>query len=259
MGVAMLTRLQKFLPVPSHRALRVFSICLFAFQSVPMTLGTVMPLVLLATVMLAGGVLLTPYSLAFGCALVFGAFLPAFLVGFWIQLRAAVLVSTDNDFDWDRLLLPSRAWMAKTVPLACVLMAGFALTLPVGKMLLGQTTIAMVVWPMLSATVLLVIFLTMTGLSSVAAAQDIDADMSGHTFTGGMALGLNLAICLVLFLAVSIVLTPIIVGLTSLLGIPDIFATTLLLATLVALIWTASSIAMALLLEEQLWHTDYYN
>ena len=140
-----------------------------------------------------------------------------------------------------------------------VLTAGFVLSAPLGEALFGATTLGMVIWPLIVATVLLFILLAVTGFSSVAAAQDIDTSIAGYNASGGLVLAANLGICLASLAVVSIILAPIVVGLTTIIGASATYATTLLIAMLVALIWTASSVAMALLLEERLWHSDAYD
>lgn len=255
----MLTRLHRSLLDDEQRGVGVLSITAFAFRSVPGVVRSALPFVFLAALLLVlGGVLSTRFS-TLGFLLMLSAFWPILLAGFWIQWCAGAQVSTDCEFNNRWLILPPREWLLRTAPLVFVLAAGFVILLAFGKAALGGSTFGVVVWPLLLAACLMFILLAATGLSSVAAAQEIDADMSGHSSTGGKAVVINLIICLVSFVAVTVVLGPVLFLLAIMLGVGEGWTTPLLTTCLIVLTWAASSAASAFMLEDSLWHTDFYD
>lgn len=256
-----MTRLTKAVPAHLREGRKLLGICSFACKSVPQVIIRALPFIGLCLALLLLGLLVSTFnSTAYlGLALKLLAIVPAILAAYWIQSQAVTHVEADTEIETRWLVLPPRRWAEKTLPLGFILGAGLILLMPFGKGMWPDTTFGMVVWPMLMTTAAIFALLAATGIGSVAAAQEIDADMSGYSGAHGQVFLISGLICLISFTVITVLLGPAMFLIAVTLGVAEGWAVPFLMIGQIVFVWTAGSIAAAFLLEDRLWHTEFYN
>lgn len=256
-----MTRLTRAVPAHLRQGRKSIEICAFACRSVPQVITRALPYIGLCLVLLLLGQLARSYdsTATLGLALTALSIGPAVLAAYWIQWRAAAHVGSDMEFESRWLVLPPRRWLEKTLPLGFILGAGLLLMIPFGKGIWPGSTFGMVVWPMLITTVAMLALLAATGVSSVAAAQEIDADMSGYTRTGGQGFVISCLVCLLSLTVIAVLVGPLMFLIAVTLGVSEGWTVPFLVSGQIVFVWAAGSTASAYLLEDRLWHTEFYN
>ncbi|MEM7059307.1 MAG: hypothetical protein AAF557_17115 [Pseudomonadota bacterium] len=256
-----MTRLTKAVPEHLRRGRKTLEICTFACRSVPQVTTRALPYIGLSLTLLVLGQIMSAFNgtASLGYFLKLLAAGPAVLAAFWVQWQASSHVGSETDFDPQWLYLPPRRWMEKTLPLAFVLGVGLVLLLPFGTNLWPTSTFGMIVWPLFMTTLAMLALLIATGISSVAAAQEIDADTSGYSRAGGQVFLINCLICLISLTAITLVMGPLMFLVAITFGIGEGWTLPFLLTGQIVFIWAAGSTAAAYLLEDRLWHTEFYN
>lgn len=256
-----MTRLTRAVPEHLREGRKLIGICTFACKSVPQVMMRGLPYIGLCLALLLLGFLASAFkSTAYlGLALKVLAIGPAILAAYWIQWQAVTHVGSDTEFETRWLVLPPRRWAEKTLPLVFILGAGLILLMPFGKGMWPDTTFGMVVWPMLMTTAAMFALLAATGIGSVGAAQEIDADMAGYSGAGGQVFLISGVLCLISFTVITVLLGPAMFLIAVTLGVAEGWTVPFLMTGQIIFVWTAGSIALAFLLEDRLWHTEFYN
>ena len=260
----MLTRLVRAAPEHVSRGQTVISIFALSCSAFRQVISRALPyigLALISTIIAFAAMNQTGSAMVgmFGYVLMAIGFWSAMLAAFWIQWSAATLSGVDREYEQRWQFLPPRVWLEKVAPLAFVLAVGLALLIPFGKALWDGSTFSAVVWPLLVTTLAMIGLLATTGVSGVAAAQEIDADMSGYGVDSGKLLLLGCLISVTSLTIVTVLIGPVFFLVAAFIGLGGGWTAPVLLSCHIVFVWTVASTAAGVLLEERLWHTEFYN